>query len=294
MQAAAADWFSDRGLEVVPRTPYVLASRDDWPDNIILPEVAAYIRGIQSERAKQGQGFPLHRYIHHGLSSQALLFNLIGPLIVRNDLGILDTILNPQGVNWRSGPITVQLEYEDRAVFNEDFGQPTSIDLVLQDDKRQPQLFVECKFVETEFGGCSVHGAGDCDGQNPATDFSLCYLHHIARRYWTLMHKHGFLQGPIRQEKTCILTRHYQFFRCVLFAAEFGKPFALLSDERSPTFACDGPQGRRGLLPLLLSLAPEELRPRIVGISIQQVVEAIKESGRHSWITEFERKYGLS
>jgi hypothetical protein len=28
-------------------------------------------------------------------------------------------------------------------------------------------------------------------------------------------------------------------------------------------------------------------------VSIQQVVQAIKSSGRHAWIEEFEKKYGL-
>lgn len=294
VQRAAVEWFSDQGHAVLPSKPYILADRDDWPHNIILPEVAAYIRRIQTERAKRGKGFALHRSIHNGLSSQALLFNLIGPLIVRNDLGILESTLNRQRINWPPGPTTVELEYEDRAVFNEDYGQPTSIDLVLLNDKKEPWLFVECKFVETGFGGCSVYGAGDCDGRNPATDFSLCYLHHIGRRYWILMEKHGFLQEPIIQQGTCILSRHYQFFRCVVFAAEFGKPFLLLSDQRSPTYDCSGPHGRRGLLPLLLSLVPHGLRSSVLDISIQQVVSAIKNSGRHSWVAEFESKYGLS
>jgi hypothetical protein len=294
VQEAAANWFSDQGLAVLPNKPYVLANWGDWQHNIILPEVAEYIEEVRSERAERSQGFPLHRSVHHGLSSQALLFNLIGPLIVQNDLGILASTLKAHGLHSPPTATTVELEYEDRAIFNEDYGQPTSIDLVLLDDETQPWLFVECKFVETGFGGCSVYGAGDCDGQNPAANFSLCYLHHIGRRYWTLMEKHGFLQEPTTQQQTCILSTHYQFFRCVVFAAEFGKPFLLLNDQRSPTFHCSGPQGQRGLLPLLLSLVPGELRSRVLSVSIQEVVSAVKASGRHPWIAEFERKYGLS
>jgi hypothetical protein len=124
VQDAAANWFSDRGLAVLPNKPYVLADPDDWPHNIILPEVADYIGKIQTERAKRGQGFPLHKSIHHGLSSQALLFNLIGPLIVRDDLGILDSALKSQGLYSPPTPTTAQFEYEDRAIFNEDYGQP--------------------------------------------------------------------------------------------------------------------------------------------------------------------------
>jgi hypothetical protein len=35
------------------------------------------------EQRKGGNNFPLHKYIQHGLNSQALLFNLIGPLLTR-------------------------------------------------------------------------------------------------------------------------------------------------------------------------------------------------------------------
>lgn len=293
MRESAAAWFAARDLAVRSRMPYILAHWEDWPHNIILPEVAAYIQQIQAERASQGQGFALHKYIHHGLSSQALLFNLVGPLIVRDDLAVLETAFSRQGLQWPPGPVHAQLEYENRTVFNEGTGQPTSIDLVLLDRFEQPRMFIECKFTEAEFGGCSVYTAGDCDGRNPAADFSLCYLHHIGRRYWELLAAHGFLEGPLHQESTCILANHYQFFRCVVFALEFGRPFVLLSDERSPVFDCDGPQGRRGLLPFLLSFVPEALRAQVVAVSIQQVVAAIKESGRHSWITEFEGKYNL-
>ena len=95
------------------------------------------------------------------------------------------------------------------------------------------------------------------------------------------------------QNATCILVNYYQFFREVIFALELGGSFVLLSDERSPTFSCDGPQGKRGLMPFLLSLLPESVHDRIATVSIQQVVAAIRSSGRHEWIAEFERKHGL-
>ena len=91
----------------------------------------------------------------------------------------------------------------------------------------------------------------------------------------------------------CILVSYYQFFREVIFALELGGSFVLLSDERNPTFSCDGPQSKRGLMPFLLSLVPQSLHTRIATVSIQQAVAALKSSGRHGWITEFERKYGL-
>lgn len=290
---AASAWFEVRAYTVRPKSPYILAKRKQWEQNIILPEVATYVREEQGWRKARGQGFPLHRYIHHGLSSQAMIFNLVGPLIVAKDLVPLRQAFTRQGVAWPERGGSASFEYQDRAVFNEDTGQPTSIDLVLKDGNDQPRLFVEGKLVEKEFGGCSVFEAGDCDGRNPAHDFSLCYLHHLGRRYWELLDKNSFLSGVIGQNATCILASYYQFFREVVFALELGGSFVLLSDERNPTFSCDGPQGKRGLMPFLLSLVPQSVRPRVATVSIQQVVAAIKSSGQHEWITEFERKYGL-
>jgi len=186
------------------------------------------------------------------------------------------------------------LEYEDRTVFNEDRGQPTSIDLVIGDPAKVGALFIESKLVETGFGGCSVFNQGDCDGSNPSQNLSRCYLHHIGRLYWSLLKEYKFLDGPLSQGSVCILGVHYQFFREVLVALKKNGYFILLSDSRSPTFYCSGPSGERGLMPLLISFVPEQFRKSIGHISIQDVVQAIKASGRHDWIDEFKLKYGIN
>lgn len=293
LQKTAAEWFKVHDYDINTKMPYLLADWEDWGKNIILSEVVEYVVGERNLRYTK-KGFPLHKYIHHGLSSQAMLFNLVGPLIVRQDLEPLAVAFRQENIHWPEGKSSASLEYENRNVFNEDSGQPTSIDLIVQDEAGKPKIFVEAKLVEREFGGCSVFTNGDCDGRNPANDFSLCYLHHIGRRYWELLGKYGFLDGLIGSEATCILAVHYQFFREVLFSLELGGSFVLLSDERNPTFRYTGPGGDRGLVPLLLSLVPENLHDRVAMVSIQQVVQAIKSSGRHTWIEEFEKKYGLS
>lgn len=290
LRRAAADWFAERGFEQHKRYPFCLARRDLWPQNIIDPEVVGYVQREMTEREAQGKGFALHDWVHHGLSSQAMLFNLVGPLIVRDDLAPLRDAFQQQGIPWPAGANRPVFEYEDRGVFNEDSGQPTSVDLVFAEDQT-PRVFVEAKLVEPEFGGCSVFGAGDCDGRNPAPDFSTCYLHHIGRQYWTVLQKHGFLEGPVGTDTSCALANHYQFFREVGLALENGGAFVLLSDERSPVFWCDGMLGERGLMAYLLKLVPESLHDRIGRVSIQQVLRTVKETGRHSWVKEFERKY---
>lgn len=294
LRQAAKDWFAKYQYHVHPKYPYCLAEWADWQKNIIVSEVATYIENIRNERASIGQGFPLHDYIHHGLSSQALLFNLIGTLIVRNDLEPLREAVHSSNLVWPGLSQATIFEFEDRSVFNEDAGQPTSIDLVIGNPNILGSLFIECKLVETEFGGCAVFKQGDCDGANPTDNFSRCYLHYIGRLYWVLLEKYGFLEGPISADTTCILAAHYQFFRLILFALEKGGTFVLLSDERSPTFSCKGPSDERGLMPLLLKYVPKRLQTRVGRMSIQNVVRAIESSGRREWITQFKLKYGIS
>ena len=290
---AAIAWFSARNYETHPKYPYILAEWDHWPKNIILPDVADFIRATAEAQRSEQRPFPLHKYVHNGLSSQALLFNLVGPMLLRQDLLPLQKALLAKGVPIPTGPAHAVLEYEDRRVFNEDAGQPTSIDLALIPSSGPP-VFVECKFVEQEFGGCSVFGEGDCDGRNPAADFALCYLHHIGRRYWEVAKKHGLLEGPLRSDKLCAFASHYQFFREVLFALENNGLFVLLSDERSSVFFRDGPQGPRGLMPVLRDLLPDVIRQRVVQLSIQELLKEIGSSQQHLCVDEFKKKYGFN
>ena len=73
----------------------------------------------------------LHRWLHHGFSSQAFLFNLLGPLIVNERWPILDEIIREAGIKLATGITNADFEIEDREVFNELRGQPTSVDLCL-------------------------------------------------------------------------------------------------------------------------------------------------------------------
>ncbi|MBL6983852.1 MAG: hypothetical protein ISR58_21925 [Anaerolineales bacterium] len=293
LRDVAAKRFLEKNYPVRQKMKYILASRDDWRKNIILPEVASYIDDQKAKHEQAKLSYPLHRYLHHGLSSQAMLFNLVGPLIVRNDLEPLKSSIVGIGLEWPDGEVKAVFEFENREVFREFQGQPTSIDLVIGENLKKPNFFVESKFVEKEFGGCSLFEKGDCDGRNPASDFAACYLHHIGRQYWVLMKKHGLINGPLAKESTCIMAGYYQFFREVLMTLELGGVFVLLCDSRSPTFVYQDRSSSRGLMPFLLSLIPGHLHSKIKILYIQEVVEAIRESGRHVWIGEFEKKYGL-
>jgi hypothetical protein len=291
--ATAAAWFKARGLSVSPKYPYCLAAREQWTHNIVLPEVVEYVEQQRRLRAACCQSFALHKYVHHGLSSQAMLFNLVGPLIVRNDLHPLRTAFTAAGIPWPAGTIRASLEIEDRQMFNERQAQPTSIDLVLEGEAA-PALFVEAKFVEQEFGGCSVFEDGDCSGLNPANAFNRCYLHRIGRTYWERLDQLGFLTSAMTEGSICPLANYYQFFREVVFAIQKGGHFVLLFDGRSPVFFRAGAEGDAGLMLLLSAFVPEEHCARLHAVTIQAVASAVRQTGRHAdWIGSFEAKYGL-
>ena len=297
---AAAQWFADRGLCTHPKYSYCLHDWTQWPQNIILPEVVAHIEQQKAQCLGQDP-FPLHKYLHHGLSSQAMLFNLIGPLLTRSDLASLQAAFAAAGIPWPAGAVQLRLEESDRKVFNEDTGQPTSIDFTVcaEDKERSAALFVEAKLTEAAFGGCSVFAAGDCAGHNPLTapgGLTTCYLQHIGRTYWTHALEQGFADSPLANGPICPFTVYYQFFRESLFALAKGGHFVLLYDERSPVFVKKGISGAspNGLWTFLLAQAPPTMAGRLHAVTIQQVVNAVEQSGMHEdWIGSFRQKYAL-
>ena len=291
LRTAAEKWFKSERATLHPKMKYCLKSHDDWPENIICTNVAAYIQK-QCDDKKGKVSFPLHKYIHHGLSSQAMVFNLAGPLIIEKDLKPLKKVVEQVGINWPTGKIEAEFEYDNRNIFKEDSGQPTSIDLVINKN-----IFIEAKLAEKEFGGCSIFNCGDCDGHNPAPNqFDSCYLHFIGRKYWDLIQEYDFHKTEMFGGKICPLACYYQFYREVLFALASDGCFILLHDDRNPVFHKVNKTGNEaGLWPFLIQSIPAKYRNRIGRITIQRVVNAIEEGGQHNaWIYEFKSKYGLA
>ena len=293
LRTSASLWFVNKGFAVHSKMPYCLDKWDNWKKNIILPEISDYIEDFKNKSEIESKPFPLHKYIHHGLSSQAMVFNLIGALITRNDLSPLIDLLKSKGISNLELINHAEFEYEDRNVFNEDTGQPTSIDLVLFENEKKPKIFIESKLVEAEFGGCSVFKKGDCAGQNPINDKAECYLHFIGRKYWELIEKYGF-DEKLKAEKICVFVNYYQFFREILLSLEKDGTFVLLYDERSPVFNYSANGKTKGLIPLLIDFVPEKHKDKIILISVQEVINSISKHKIHNdWIDEFKNKYGL-
>jgi len=294
LRDAAAAWFQEKNFSTHPRMPFCLANSHDWRSNIILSEVAEYITKQKDEAQQRNSPFPLHKYLHHGLSSQAMTFNLIGPLITRGDYTPLSDILESKNISGAEDIAEASFEYEDRDVFNEDRGQPTSIDVVLRNSRGEPSVFLESKLDEQVFGGCSVFAGGDCSGVNPIGNENICLLHFIGRKYWGLMAKHGITEA-IRNDRQCLFTVHYQFFREVILAIEKGGTFVLLSDERSPVFRCPSGETEKGLMPFLTGLLPARLQERVASISTQELIGTIEQHKKHhDWVFEFKKKYAMA
>lgn len=295
LRVAAANWFKEKGYETHKKMDYCLSNWNKWTQNIICQDVAEDIE--KTRNAKLGEKpFPLHKYLHHGLSSQALAFNLLGPLKVRNLFEPIKLVLEEQKIPWPTGKMRAEFEFEDRTIFNEDSGQPTSIDFALISSEGENSIFIEVKLSEREFGGCSVFANGDCDGGNPYHfERKSCYLQHIGRKYWDKMKAYGFNQVEFNKGPICPFTCYYQFYRGVLFALAQRGSYVLLHDDRNPSFYQNlGGDEEIGLYPLLINALPEDKRERVGRITVQQLVEKIKvlEMG-NDWIDEFEKKYGL-
>ena len=293
LQDTTAEWFHKKELTTHTRMRYCLKYHENWPQNIICSDVAEYIKQ-ESERCLGKESFPLHKYLHHGLSSQAMLFNLVGPLIIRKDFAPLRVAIERAGMAWLKGKITAGFEYYDRTVFNEDSGQPTSIDLAILGKAKN--IFIEAKLVEREFGGCSVFSGGDCDGRNPIIyGFEGCYLQHIGRKYWERMDELGFKETVFATGAICPFVNYYQFFREVLFSLKKCGCFILLHDERNPAFLKVSISGKEsGLWPFLMKSVPAKHAADMGRITIQQLVKAIDDSESHyDWINEFKLKYRI-
>jgi len=279
------------GLPVRSTAPYILAGgKQRWPLNIIDPEVVAMIRTIMAERRAAGDPFPLHRWIRHGLSSQALLFNLIGPVLLAKRWDVFDAVLESAGIPLSGRVVNAKLEEEDRSVFKEGRGQPTSVDLYLKTDQGDT-VCAEFKFTENGFGECSVFERGNCDGRNPAGDFGLCYLHAIGRTYWLLMQKHALVTDSLEANWICPFTTLYQAYRILMFALERGGHFLLIHDERNPSFAWTPTSIDRGVFVLFCELLPTSAQRRCHRITTQKVVQILEQTFPFPTLEEVKAKY---
>jgi len=287
-----AKYFKDKAKPVLARQPYVIKKRfdADWHENIILKEVWQYIEKNKEQRHEKKQSFALHKYVHHGLSSQAFLFNLLGPLVVDERWHVFDEILHQADIQLSNSITNAKFELEDREVFNEEKGQPTSIDLCLYTEDIE-KVFIEFKFTEKNFGGCSVFNDGDCDGKNPANDFELCYLHHIRRLYWVRMEEHGLLTQQIRNDSQCPFSTLYQLYRLILFALVKKGHFLLIYDDRNPSFLVERDNTKRGLFNRVYESLPSEIQDKCHALSVQSVLKILEQHSSLDWVDELREKY---
>lgn len=295
LETAAAKWFHDREPrpEVNSKAKYILADHNEWPHNLIDDRILPLVEKVR----------PRHTYIHHGLSSQALCFNLFGSLLRENALDSLRDIVLTKGGTWPEGPCTGEFEIDDETIFKEKKPeQPTSWDFALfgpQEPnirKKQPFALIEVKFVETSVGACSVFARGDCNGANPAQDFNKCFLQTAKKReYWQRFQEQNLLATPAFAGTICPMTIYYQFYREVTFAAAKKTQMLYIYDDRNPVFGCPNGNEKTGLFPLLLDHLPTAVRNNIKLIPLRELVRSLQTDQRNNvWLSDFANKYDLA
>jgi len=151
--------FAAREQLPVGKTGYILASRQDWEQNLWLP--------LRNHRLSP-RWQDLHLWIHHLQSSQAFAFNLFGPLQLRRDwaqAAWAEVFPSVEGIVFEYPAKGDPLAETAR-------GQPhrTRVDVRVDFDGNRTAL-VEVKFTESGFGPC---GAGH--DRNEAHLKSACRL----------------------------------------------------------------------------------------------------------------------
>ncbi len=283
----AADWFNKNNSETRKDLPYCLESTD-WRKNIISERVIEYLNGCISIARSNEKAFPFHKHINSGKSSQALAFNLFGPIIVSNDFISLNALLAENGII-DEDICSVEFEYSDIVIFNEK-RSPTSIDIVLKNSLDKPIVFIECKLTEDGFGGCSRYRDKKCNGMNPLNKSNECYWETRDIHYWRKVTEHSMTE-LLESIEICPFAKHYQFFREFLFSVANNGKFVLLYDQRNPVF---NDKSEQGLIQHLMKLLPDNLKNIFHTITIQDVVKKIRQSNTHDdWIDEFCVKYGI-
>ena len=284
LQKQTANYFQSQEL-LTAGCGYILDKYENWGKNIIQDNVRKFIVNEKEKAKNEKRPFALHKYLHHGLSSQACFFNLLGPIVVSRDFGLMKEILTLSTVKLEGEIIDAKFEYTDRKIFNESKGQPTSVDLYVVTDCNE-KIYVEFKFTEAEFGTCSIYEDGNCDGLNPKFDPELCYLHNINRNYINLMNKYDLL----RDGDSCQFIEFYQVYRLLLMALEDDGQFLLIHDERNPTFIGEYKGKTRGRYIRFLKMLPPKFVNRVHVISVQSILKRLQVK-KCNWSEDFMSKY---
>ena len=290
LEKSSAEWFKKKGCPTRPEYPYILKNRSDWRKNIILPEVFDY---VMERKQARNYPFPLHDWLHHGLSSQAMLFNLFGPLVVKNSLVVLAEPFREAGVIFPK-QIDGEFEYQDRLAFNELQTQPTSLDFVITDHTKEPKILIEAKLVEKGFGYCSQLQNTVCSGLNPANGIleKECELVSIGREYWKVLIENDVLTEEALKGPTCPLAVFYQFYREVGFAVKTNAQLVFLVDERNPFFS---PSTDSSLPNRLIKSLKPTIQQKVKIVTIQRIfAEIAKFFKGENWVENLAEKYNLN
>ena len=292
LEQSSSTWFKNSGFNTNPKHPYILLHEKDWGKNILLPEVYEYI--LEAKRLRN-YPFPLHNWLHNGLSSQAMLFNLFGPLVVKKSLSVLEEPLKEIGIELPK-VVSGVFEYQDKLVFNELQPQPTSLDFAILDKSDAPKILFEAKLVEKGFGLCSRLRSSICSGLNPLNKdvhdpIKECELVKMGREYWKVLNESNALTEVTKNGPTCPMAIFYQFYREIGFAIKTNSQLVFLVDERNPFFS---PNYYSSLTNKLIKTLNSSAQSRIKIVTIQRIFKEIEKIfSNQSWVKSFSEKYNL-
>ena len=255
---------------------YVIDGRENWSLNL-MPGIRPYFMDLVGRRL-----LALHKDRNSGRSSQIMLMNLVGPLLVQGQLAALKPMFEERGLLWPSDDVAAVFEYESRSVLNEcGPGKPTSMDLAIL--ATRPELLLECKLTEDRFGACSA--AESCTRRNPRDNFDRCYWHLRGRHYWLHLDRFGFLDLPAWHTPECPLAANYQFFRELLFAQRLGAPYVLLRHADNYLIG--------DLVDDLRDSVPATMQSRVFVLTIQSLFRLLTVVAGDAWGEEFALRYAL-
>jgi len=298
LQATAATWFRKHGHPVRKDMNSCISEPNLWHHNIILPEVARLIRITAStwNRRLPGVASRFEGTLHHGLSTHAMAFNLLGPLVTRKDLAPIKAAFKAVGGWGHWDELYAYFEAHDRKVFNELRGIPACLDFAIMGNGNG--LFMDVIFTQSGFGGCPHIQDGSCDGKNPCSfgKLSECALARSGNTLWTRMEEWEMSEATRIDGDTCPFVNYYAFFRSLMYSLVKDGVYILIYDERNPLFVQRDAKGNLvgGLCQQLSESLPRHIWSRVGAFTVQDLVRAIEKSGRHGdWIQKFKDKYGI-
>lgn len=292
-------------LEDYDRYGHLLEFSDGKKGSNFLPSMKSQIEKALKQRRAQGKGIGYKRTVTNLLSSQAMCFNLLVPLLQNKKFAV--DIFNPLIGNV-SEIISVDIEYTPpNSIFNDQStwgGVDCDALITYRNEKNDKAIItVETKYVETEFSKCSYRKKKrepECLYDTILDqDFLNClYKSKKGYRYWDVAKNSGLYKMDDIIGSTCQFGKElWQLFTNMTLA------YAIAEEDRSIQdykFIVICPKGNKTLSDdgrLFDDFRKFLFDPnKFQVLYLENIMDLLKEhskGGKHIWINEFTAKYDI-